>query len=94
MTNYWGYSVFGGSVAAPIWKAFMLDVLQGKPAREFPPAKLDKVPKLIGLQKLEAIKLLKEAKYKYTIKIVDSYLPKGEVVEQRPGAQVRRRSPA
>jgi membrane peptidoglycan carboxypeptidase len=84
MTNYWGYSVFGGSIAAPIWKAFMLDVLAGKPARRFPPAKLDKVPKLIGLQKREAIKLLKKAKYDYTIKIVDSYLPKGEVIEQTP----------
>jgi membrane peptidoglycan carboxypeptidase len=84
MTNYWGYSVFGGSIAAPIWKAFMLDVLQGKPAIKFPPAPLDRVPKLIGLQKDEAIKILEHSKFKYTIKIVDSYLPKGQVIAQDP----------
>ena len=31
MPNYWGYVVFGGTVAAPIWKAYMLQVLQGYP---------------------------------------------------------------
>jgi len=86
MTNYWGYPVFGGSIAAPIWKAFMLDVLQGKPAIKFPPPPLDRVPQLIGLQKLEAIKILKQAKFKYTITIVDSYLPKGQVISQDPAA--------
>jgi penicillin-binding protein 1A len=85
MPNYWGYSVFGGSIAAPIWKAFMLQVLEGKPAIEFPKAELVKVPKLIGMQKLEAVKLLQQQKLKYSIKIVDSYLPQGEVVEQDPG---------
>jgi membrane peptidoglycan carboxypeptidase len=90
MTNYWGYPVFGGSIAAPIWKAFMLDVLQGKPAIKFPPPSLDRVPKLIGLQKAEAIKLLEKSKFKYSIKTVDSYLPKGQVIEQipAPGTQV------
>ena len=33
MPFYWGYSVFGGSVAAPIWKAYMLQVMQGYPPR-------------------------------------------------------------
>ena len=36
MPNYWGYSVFGGSVAAPIWKAYMLQVMDGLPAAGVP----------------------------------------------------------
>ena len=90
MPNYWGYSVFGGSVAAPIWKAFMLDVLQGKPALNFPKAELLRVPRLIGMRKVEAIKLLEKDKLKYSINIVDSYLPRGQVIEQdpAPGTQV------
>ena len=37
MPNYWGQSVFGGTIAAPIWKTYMLQILQGMPARQFPP---------------------------------------------------------
>ena len=67
MTNYWGYPVFGGSIAAPIWKAFMLQVLAGKPAIDFPKVGLVHVPRLIGMQKLDAIKLLERQKMKYSI---------------------------
>jgi membrane peptidoglycan carboxypeptidase len=84
MPDYWGYSVFGGSIAAPIWKAFMLQVLDGKPARQFPPAKLAKVPRVTGLQEREAIKVLKEAGFHVTAKVVGSYLPEGQVIEQNP----------
>ena len=45
MPNYWGYSVFGGSIAAPIWKAYMLQVMaRACPPRQFPPAELGRVP--------------------------------------------------
>ena len=49
MPNYWGTSVFGGTIAAPIWKAYMLQVLQGMPARQFPPAALGQVPNVVGM---------------------------------------------
>jgi membrane peptidoglycan carboxypeptidase len=84
MTNYWGYPVFGGSIAAPIWKAFMLDVLEGKPAVGFPKAKLVRVPRLIGLRKVRAVRILEDGRFHYAVEIVDSYLPKGEVIEQTP----------
>jgi penicillin-binding protein 1A len=89
MPNYWGYSVFGGSIAAPIWKAYMLDILQGKPAIEFPKAALISVPRVIGMQRDDAIKLLKKNKIKFSIKVVDSYLPAGQVIEQTPAPGTR-----
>ena len=84
MPNYWGYSVFGGSVAAPIFKAYMLQVMDGFPPREFPTAKLVRVPSVIGKTEQEAIQTLKDAGLKVDTKVIDSYLPKGTVAEQDP----------
>jgi len=84
MPDYWGYSVFGGSVAAPIWKAYMLQVMQDLPPREFPPAKLTKVPSVVGLSEAAAIQVLKDAGFKVETTVIDSYLPKGTVAEQDP----------
>ena len=86
MPNYWGYSVFGGSVAAPIFKAYMLQVMDGFPPREFPTAKLVKVPRVIGMTEQEAIQTLKDAGLKVDTTVIDSYLPKGTVAEQDPPA--------
>jgi len=84
MPNYWGYSVFGGSVAAPIWKAYMLQVMQGFPPREFPTAALTKVPSVIGMTETTAIQTLKGAGFKVDTTVIDSYLTKGTVAEQNP----------
>jgi membrane peptidoglycan carboxypeptidase len=84
MPDYWGYSVFGGSIAAPIWKAYMLQVMQGFPAREFPSAQLTRVPSVVGLSEAAAIQVLKDAGFKVETTVIDSYLPKGTVAEQDP----------
>jgi membrane peptidoglycan carboxypeptidase len=86
MPNYWGYSVFGGSVAAPIWKAYMLQVMQGMPPRDFPPAQLARVPSVIGMSEQAATKLLKAAGFKVDSTVIGSYLPKDTVAEQDPPA--------
>ncbi len=85
MPNYWGTSVFGGTIAAPIWKAYMLQILQGMPARQFPPAQLGRVPSVVGMSEKDAIQTLRQAGFKPDPKIVQSYLPQGQVLSQDPG---------
>jgi membrane peptidoglycan carboxypeptidase len=84
MPNYWGYSVFGGSIAAPIWKDYMLHVMEGMRPREFPTADLVSVPSVIGKPVADAIQIMKDAGFKVTTEIIDSYLPNGTVAEQSP----------
>jgi len=84
MPNYWGTSVFGGTIAAPIWKAYMLQVLQGMPARQFPPAALGQVPNVVGMDQQTAISTLKSAGYRAKINVIQSYLPQGQVLTQNP----------
>ena len=92
MPNYWGTSVFGGSIAAPIWKAYMLQVLQGMPARQFPPAELGTVPNVVGMDQQTALSTLKAAGFRAKINVVQSYLPQGQVLAQdRPPARSRSR---
>ncbi len=84
LSEYWGYDVFGGSIAAPIWKAYMLQVLQGMPPLEFPSASLVGVPYVIGKPIDEARTILQDAQFKVTTQVIGSYLPAGTVVEQTP----------
>jgi len=86
MPFYWGYSVFGGSVAAPIWKAYMLQVMQGFAPRDFPTAELTRVPSVLGMTEAVAIQTLKDAGFKVDTTVIDSYLTKGTVAEQDPPA--------
>jgi penicillin-binding protein 1A len=86
MPDYWGYPVFGGTIAAPIWKAYMLQVMQGMPPLQFPSADLVSVPSVIGKPVAEAISILKKAGFKVSTQIIDSYLPKGTVTEQEPAS--------
>jgi penicillin-binding protein 1A len=86
MPNYWGQSVFGGTIAAPIWKAYMLQVLQGMPAIQFPTASLGQVPNVVGMDQQTAIQTLRNAGFRADIKVVQSYLPRGQVLTQDPTA--------
>ena len=86
MPNYWGQSVFGGTIAAPIWKTYMLQILQGMPARQFPPAVMGRVPQVVGLDVQTAIQTLRSAGFNPDVKIVQSYLPRGQVLTQDPTA--------
>jgi penicillin-binding protein 1A len=81
-------SVFGGTVAAPIWVSFMSRVMQGFPAIGFPdPPKPPEgpVPSVIGMKRAEAITTLSQAGFRSSIEVVDSLSPKGLVFSQSPG---------
>jgi membrane peptidoglycan carboxypeptidase len=81
-------SVFGGTVAAPIWVRYMSRIMQGFPAIGFPePPKPPEgpVPSVIGMKRKEAIATLSEAGFRVSIEIADSFRPKGEVFTQSPG---------
>jgi membrane peptidoglycan carboxypeptidase len=80
--------VFGGTLAAPIWRSYMARVMQGMPAESFPapPAPpTGPVPNVVGLNKPGAVKKLAEAGFQAKVKVVDSAEPKGVVVAQNPG---------
>jgi penicillin-binding protein 1A len=81
-------SVFGGTVAAPIWVSFMSRVMQGLPAIGFPdPPKPPEgpVPSVIGMRRQEAITALSEAGFRASVEVVDDSSPKGQVFSQSPG---------
>lgn len=88
LPNYFGTSVFGGTIAAPIWRAYMSRVMSGMPARGFPdpppPPKAD-VPSVVGLPKARAIAKLTAAEFRVDVVMVDSVQQKGIVVAQSPG---------
>jgi len=80
--------VFGGTVAAPIWVAYMSRVMQGLPAIGFPePPKppVGPVPSVIGMTKKEAITTLADAGFRASVEIADSLSTKGQVFSQSPG---------
>jgi membrane peptidoglycan carboxypeptidase len=79
--------VFGGTLAAPIWRAYMSRVMLGMPAEGFPapPAPpTGPVPNVVGLNKPGAVKKLALAGFQARVKVVDSAEPKGVVVAQMP----------
>ena len=79
--------VFGGTLAAPIWRSYMARVMQGMPAEGFPapPAPpTGPVPNVVGLNKPGAVQKLAAAGFQARIEVVDSAEPKGVVVTQTP----------
>jgi membrane peptidoglycan carboxypeptidase len=86
LTLYFGSDVFGSTLAAPIFKAFMLKVMAGYPVEEFPTGELATVPYVIGKPLGEARQLIRAAHFRVSMHVVGSYLPAGTVVEQDPSA--------
>jgi membrane peptidoglycan carboxypeptidase len=86
LSLYWGYDVFGGSIAAPIWKAYMLKAMAGMEPEAFPKGELGTVPYVIGKTLDEARRLIRAAHFSVSVHVVGSYLPEGTVVEQDPSA--------
>ncbi len=87
MNTYYGDSVFGGTLAAPIWNAFMVKAMAGMPVEGFesPPAPSSgKVPDVVGLPSEEAQALLVEANFTPIVEKVPSSEDKGVVIAQDP----------
>lgn len=88
LNNYFGTSVFGGTIAAPIWVNYMNRVMSGQPSQGFPspPAPTTaRLPSVIGLDVRAAIKQLADAGFRASTRRVDSVEPEGTVVGQKPG---------
>ena len=84
---YFGQSVFGGTLAAPIWHDYMARIMVGMPAVGFPspPApEVGAVPDVVGFKSEHAQNVLAAANFTPNAEIVDSALPKGTVVTQTP----------
>jgi membrane peptidoglycan carboxypeptidase len=92
MNTYYGGSVFGGTVAAPIWRDFMIRAMQGYPIEGFesPPApESGTVPDVVGLRSAEAQAILVEASFTPVVEKVDSFEPVNTVIAQDPGGGTR-----
>lgn len=84
---YFGQSVFGGTLAAPIWHDYMARIMAGMPAVGFPspPApEVGTVPDVVGFKSERAQNVLANANFTPKAEIVDSALPKGTVIAQTP----------
>jgi membrane peptidoglycan carboxypeptidase len=88
LSNYYGTSVFGGTVAAPIWHTFMAQIMSGLPNIPFPaPPKPERgtVPDVVGMNSQEAQTALSKAGFVPVVEQAPSEAPKDEVFEQSPG---------
>jgi membrane peptidoglycan carboxypeptidase len=82
-----GLHAFGGTLAAPIWAAYMSKAVAGMPPKDFPaapPAPGGKVPDVIGMTQDEAEKTLLDANFTPDVKMEDSVEPEGTVFDQDP----------
>jgi membrane peptidoglycan carboxypeptidase len=86
LTQYFGYDVFGATLAAPIFKAYMLQVMAGYAAEDFPAGALGTVPSVVGKTLDEARLLIRTAHFRLSVHVIGSYLPSGTVVQQDPAA--------
>ncbi len=84
LAEYWGYDVFGGSIAAPIWRAYMSKAMQGMPSLPFPTPKLVQVPNVVGKTQSVGQQILRQLGFHVTSHTVASYLPAGTIAEQSP----------
>jgi penicillin-binding protein 1A len=78
--------VYGGTVAAPIWVAYMNRIVQGFAKLGFPKPPQAPVPSVVGMTRKEAKRTLKEAGFTALVQVGDSVAPKGDVFEQDPAA--------
>jgi penicillin-binding protein 1A len=88
-----GTSVYGGTIAAPIWHAFMIEAMAGWPVEGFesPPApESGEIPDVVGLPIEEAEEILVEANFTPVIEEVESFEEEGTVLTQEPAGGTAR----
>jgi serine/threonine-protein kinase len=87
MDSYYGQSVYGGTVAAPIWHSFMVKAVAGMPVEGFPGPPVQArgtIPNVVGLRSEEAQQVLTGAEFTPLVKKVESSAPENAVLEQSP----------
>jgi membrane peptidoglycan carboxypeptidase len=80
-------SVFGGTVAAPIWRNYMAQVVSSMPVEGFPeppPPPTGTVPNVVGFTQQEAVAALDAAGFSAAVVAVDAGQPEGVVAAQSP----------
>jgi penicillin-binding protein 1A len=88
MDSYYGGSVFGGTVAAPIWHNFMIKAMQGYPVEGFesaPAPERGQIPDVVGMHSEEAQAALVEANFTPIVEKVVSFESTNTVLSQSPG---------
>lgn len=87
MDDYYGRSVFGGTLAAPIWRDYMAKAVAGMPVLGFPappPPQSGRVPDVFGMKSLDAQEALVEANFTPIVEKVHSTEPLNMVIGQTP----------
>ena len=77
LEDRFGGDLFGSSLPAPIWKAYMQEIMSDMPELKFPEPQLIDIPNVVGMDEEEARKLLKKLRLKVKAVEVDDYRPKG-----------------
>jgi penicillin-binding protein 1A len=87
LSLYFGQSVFGGTLAAPIWHDYMERVMAGMPAESFPapPApRYGPIPDVVGSRSAHAQNALAKANFTPKVELVPSAEAQGIVLAQTP----------
>ena len=87
LSLYFGQSVFGGTLAAPIWHDYMERIMAGMPAEGFPapPApQFGPVPDVVGSKSVHAQNALAKANFTPKVELVPSAEAQGTVIAQTP----------
>jgi hypothetical protein len=87
LSLYFGQSVFGGTLAAPIWHDYMERIMAGMPAEGFPapPApQFGQIPDVVGSKSVHAQTALAKANFTPKVETVPSAQPQGTVITQTP----------
>jgi len=87
MDSYYGQSVYGGTVAAPIWHSFMVKAMAGMPVEGFPGPPVQvrgTIPDVVGMRSAAAQQIVIEAEFTPLVKKVESSAPANTVLEQAP----------
>jgi penicillin-binding protein 1A len=78
---------YGGTVAAPVWRDFMLVAMRGLAAELLPPVpqpESARVPDVVGMSRAEAVQVLVDSNFTPVAQSVPATQPKGVVVGQSP----------
>ncbi len=88
MTGYFPGSVYGGTIAAPLWQDYMSKITADMPTESLATSSSIgplRVPDVVGLTQGQALEVLENAKFKsVSTQTIDSSLEQGTVVSQTP----------
>ena len=87
MDSYYGHSVYGGTLAAPIWHTFMARATAGMPVQYFPAPprpRRGRIPDVVGMSSGDAQAAIEKAHFTPLVHKIDSFAPVNSVLGQTP----------